>query len=84
MRIAKGGIATGCCTLSPILSKEDDFVIQEGQAVLDYERYLFLNGVDATDGIKDCIAFLKVEGITTVITHKRHPFHFEHDFLNLT
>lgn len=48
MRIAIGGIATECCTFSPILSTQKDFVIQEGQAVLDDERYPFLKDCDAT------------------------------------
>ncbi len=48
MRIAIGGIATECCTFSPILSTQKDFVIQEGQAVLDEERYPFLKDCAAT------------------------------------
>ena len=48
MRIAIGGIATECCTFSPILSREEDFLIQEGQAVLDSGRYPFLKESDAT------------------------------------
>lgn len=48
MRIAIGGIATECCTFSPILSTENDFVVQEGEEVLDYERYPFLQDTPAT------------------------------------
>ena len=48
MRIAIGGIATECCTFSPILSTKKEFVIQEGPDVLDDERYPFLKTVKAT------------------------------------
>lgn len=48
MRIAIAGIATECCTFSPILSTEKDFLVQEGEAILDPERYPFLATTKAT------------------------------------
>jgi microcystin degradation protein MlrC len=48
MRIAIGGIATECCTFSPILSKEEDFTVFEGDSLLSLERYPFLQGTTAT------------------------------------
>ena len=47
MRIAIGGIATECCTFSPILSKCEDFAVFEGDALLDVERYPFLKVTEA-------------------------------------
>ncbi|MCA9836654.1 MAG: M81 family metallopeptidase [Trueperaceae bacterium] len=47
MRIAIGGIATECCTFSPILSREKDFVVQELEDILDDERYPFLKEAEA-------------------------------------
>jgi microcystin degradation protein MlrC len=48
VRIAIGGMATECCTFSPILSRKEDFLIQEAQALLDDERYPFLRTTTAT------------------------------------
>lgn len=45
MRIALGGIATECCTFSPILSRQEDFTVFEGEALLDIERYPFLENI---------------------------------------
>lgn len=42
MRIAIGGIATECCTFSPILSSKEDFAVFEGEALLDPLHYPFL------------------------------------------
>lgn len=48
MRIAMGGIATECCTFSPILSKREDFTVFEGDNLLSLERYPFLQDTNAT------------------------------------
>lgn len=48
MRIAIGGIATECCTFSPILSKGEDFTVLEHNALLSLERYPFLQDTNAT------------------------------------
>lgn len=48
MRIAIGGIATECCTFSPILSRQEDFTILEGDNLLRLEHYPFLQDTTAT------------------------------------
>jgi microcystin degradation protein MlrC len=48
MRIAIGGIATECCTFSPILSKQEDFTVLEGNDLLNLEHYPFLQNTNAT------------------------------------
>lgn len=48
MRIAIGGIATECCTFSPILSRQEDFTVLEGDSLVSLERYPFLQNTSAT------------------------------------
>jgi microcystin degradation protein MlrC len=48
MRIAIGGIATECCTFSPILSRQEDFTVLEGNDLLSLEHYPFLQNTHAT------------------------------------
>ncbi len=47
MRVAIGGIATECCTFSPILSRLEDFRVREGPALLEPSDYPFLTDTDA-------------------------------------
>jgi microcystin degradation protein MlrC len=48
MRIAIGGIATECCTFSPILSRQEDFTVVEGDGLFGLDNYLFLQDSSAT------------------------------------
>jgi microcystin degradation protein MlrC len=48
MRIAIGGIATECCTFSPILSRQEDFTVLEGNDLLSLEHYPFVQNTHAT------------------------------------
>lgn len=48
MRIALGGIATECCTFSPILTQLEDFRIREGDDLLNPQDYPFLANTRAT------------------------------------
>jgi microcystin degradation protein MlrC len=48
VRIAIGGIATECCTFSPLVSRQEDFTVLEGNDLLSLECYPFLQNTNLT------------------------------------